>query len=193
VDINAQRFDGDGLRKIGAGSRDDREVPHALSQLHFWFMVLSETDEKWMSRALALAAEAGQRGEVPIGAVVVDGGEELAGAGNTREADNDPCGHAELLAIRAAAARRGHWRLDGCTVYVSLEPCAMCAGAMVLARISRCVFGATDPKGGFCGTLGSLHDHPRLNHRFAVQGGVMEAESAAMLRDFFAKLRKKGL
>ena len=145
-----------------------------------------------MRRALELAASAGSRGEVPIGAVVVYGDEELAGEGNTREGNNDPCGHAELLAIRAAASRRGHWRLDGCTVYVTLEPCAMCAGAMVLARVSRCVYGAADPKGGFCGTLGSLHDHPRLNHRFPVQGGVMEAESAALLRQFFVELRRKG-
>lgn len=151
-----------------------------------------ERDEHWMRRALELAAAAGRIGEVPIGAVVVDGERELAVAGNVRESENDPCGHAELLAIRAAAQARGHWRLDGCTVYVTLEPCAMCTGAMVLARVSRCVFGAVDPKGGFCGTLGALHEHPRLNHRFPVTGGVLAEESAAMLREFFARLRKKG-
>jgi tRNA(adenine34) deaminase len=155
-------------------------------------MVPSERDERWMRSALALAEAAARVGEVPIGAVVVAGEELLAGAGNARESTDDPCGHAELLAIRAAAQRRGHWRLDGCTVYVTLEPCAMCTGAMVLARIERCVFGATDPKGGFCGTLGALHDHPRLNHRFPVQGGVLEAESAGLLRSFFAELRRKG-
>lgn len=146
-----------------------------------------------MQRALGAAAEAGARGEVPIGAVIVDSaGVELAVAGNTRELANDPCGHAEINVIRAAAAARGHWRLEGCTLYVTLEPCAMCAGAMVLARIERAVFAAADPKGGFCGTLGDLSQHPKLNHRFAVTGGVMEAESAALLRGFFANLRGRG-
>jgi tRNA(adenine34) deaminase len=161
----------------------------------------SERDIYWMQRALVLAREAGDRGEVPIGAVVVAPGTgdrgieavgiELAGAGNTRETMVDPCGHAEVNAIRAAARARQDWRLDGCELYVSLEPCAMCAGAMVLARISRCVYAASDPKGGFCGTLGSLHDHPGLNHRFPVVGGVLETESAALLRAFFRSLRKK--
>ncbi len=146
-----------------------------------------------MRRALDVAGLAGTAGEVPIGAVIVDAaGAELAAAGNTRETANDPCGHAEVNAIRAAAARRGHWRLDGCTLYVTLEPCAMCAGAMVLARIERAVFAAPDPKGGFCGTLGDLSQHPKLNHRFPVTGGVLEAESAALLRGFFATLRSRG-
>lgn len=154
-------------------------------------MAPSERDERWMRRAIELAAAAGALGEVPIGAVVVWGEAELAGAGNARETTQDPCGHAELLALRDAARRRGSWRLDGCTVYATLEPCAMCTGAMVLARVERCVYGAADPKGGFCGTLGSLHDHPRLNHRFPVQGGVLELECAALLRNFFAGLRRK--
>ena len=130
-----------------------------------------ERDAAWMRQALEVAADAGLRGEVPIGAVVVMNGELLASAGNTREAEADPCGHAEVNAIRAAARTRGHWRLDGATVYVTLEPCAMCAGAMVLARIDRCVYAASDPKGGFLGTLGNLADHPGLNHRFAVEAG----------------------
>ena len=159
-------------------------------------MNLSERDIYWMNRALVLAREAALRGEVPIGAVVVDprGGElghELAAAGNTREANVDPCGHAEVNAIRAAATVRNDWRLDGCELFVTLEPCAMCTGAMVLARVARCVFATADPKGGFCGTLGSLHEHPGLNHKVFVTSGVLEHESAEMLRTFFKSLRRK--
>lgn len=142
-----------------------------------------------MRRALAVAAQAAEAGEVPVGAVIVCGGEEIAVGDNTRERLADPCGHAEINALRAAAAARGHWRLDGCTLYVTLEPCAMCAGAMVLARVDRCVYAAADPKGGFCGTLGDLSNHPRLNHRFAVTRGVLEDEAAAQLKGFFAGLR----
>ena len=144
-----------------------------------------------MRRALSVASEAAGAGEVPVGAVVVWEGQELAIGANTRERSNDPCGHAEVNALRAAAAARGHWRLDGCTLYVTLEPCAMCAGAMVLARIDRCVYAAADPKGGFCGTLGDLSAHPRLNHRFTVTRGVLEAEAAAQLKSFFAALRNR--
>jgi len=151
----------------------------------------SNSDERWMRRALEVAAKAAEAGEVPVGAVIVCGDEELAVGDNTRERLRDPCGHAEVNALRAAATRRGHWRLDGCTLFVTLEPCAMCAGAMVLARIERCVFAASDPKGGFCGTLGDLSAHPRLNHRFAVTSGVLASEAAAQLRGFFAELRRK--
>lgn len=152
-----------------------------------------EADERWMRRALGLAEVASQQGEVPVGAVVVFEGREIAVGDNTRERENDPCGHAEINALRAAAAARGretgNWRLDGCTIYVTLEPCAMCAGAMVLARIERCVYAASDPKGGFCGTLGDLSAWPGLNHRFEVTRGVLEAEAAQQLRGFFAALR----
>ncbi len=144
-----------------------------------------------MRRALLLADQAALRGEVPIGAVVVGGDAEWASAGNTRESLADPTGHAEINALRAAGAARGHWRLDGATVYVTLEPCAMCAGAMVLARIARCVYAAPDPKGGFLGTLGNLAEHPGLNHRFEVSAGVLEAEAAERLRSFFRSLRSK--
>ncbi len=144
-----------------------------------------------MEEALALAREAGARGEVPVGAVVVHGDRVLAGASNRREADRDPTAHAELLAIRAAAAVLGSWRLEGCTLYVTLEPCAMCAGAMVLARVDRCVFGAADPKGGFLGTVGDLSSVPALNHRFEVIGGMMAAESAELLGGFFRRLRTR--
>ena len=144
-----------------------------------------------MRIALETAADAASAGEVPVGAVVVCDGVELARGQNTRERMADPCGHAEVNALRAAAAARGHWRLDGCTVYVTLEPCAMCAGAMVLARIDRCVYAAADPKGGFCGTLGDLAAHPGLNHRFAVTSGVLRDEAATQLRSFFGALRAR--
>jgi tRNA(adenine34) deaminase len=142
-----------------------------------------------MALALEQARLAEARGEVPIGAIVVRDGEVLAAAGNQREADQDPTAHAEILVIREAANVIGSWLLEDCTVYVTLEPCSMCAGAMVLARIDRCVYGTTDPKGGFVGTLGDLSAHPGLNHRFEVETGV-EAEAASkLLTDFFRRIR----
>ncbi len=150
-----------------------------------------ERDAFWMKRALQLADQGALRGEVPIGAVVVVGNVEVAGAGNSRESAADPTGHAEINALRAAGTARGHWRLDDATVYVTLEPCAMCAGAMVLARIARCVYAAPDPKGGFLGTLGNLAEFPGLNHRFEVTSGVMQAEATEQLRSFFRSLRSK--
>ena len=148
-------------------------------------------DRTHMQQALELARRAAELGEVPIGAVVVQQDSIIAGAHNRRELDHDPTAHAELLAIRQAAARLGTWRLVGCSVYVTLEPCAMCAGAMVLARIERCVYGASDPKGGFLGTLGDLSGHPGLNHHFEVVAGVQAEQSAAMLGAFFASLRSR--
>lgn len=145
-----------------------------------------------MQDALQVAALALSSADVPIGAVVVGAGGERLGQGyNTRERDQDPCGHAEIHALREASRQLGSWRLDGCTLYVTLEPCAMCAGAMVLARIGACVWAAPDPKGGFLGTLGNLGQDPRLNHRFAVRSGVLQTESAEMLRSFFRVLRQK--
>ena len=143
----------------------------------------------YMGEALVEAAVAAAQGEVPVGAVVVRGDEIIARGHNRRSLDLDPAAHAELLAMRVAAAELGDWRLEGCRVYVTLEPCPMCAGAMVLARIDRCIYGCADPKGGFLGTLGDLSDHPGLNHRFAVTRGVMAEESSAALRDFFRSLR----
>jgi tRNA(adenine34) deaminase len=146
-----------------------------------------------MGEALALAARAAAEGEVPVGAVIVTAAGELVGAGsNRRESARDPTAHAEMFAIRAAAAKLASWRLVGCTLYVTLEPCAMCAGAAVLARIRRLVFGAADPKGGFCGSLGDLARHPQLNHRLEVSGGVLAEESSRALREFFAGLRSQG-
>ncbi len=146
-----------------------------------------------MRRALAEAEAAAARGEVPVGAVVVGaGGELLAADHNRREEDQDPSAHAELLAIRSAAKQAGSWRLEGATLYVTLEPCAMCAGAIVLARIRRLVFGASDPKAGFCGSLGDLVRDRRLNHRVEVVAGVLADEGGGLLREFFARLRRDG-
>ena len=141
-----------------------------------------------MRAALAVAAEAGP--DVPVGAAVVDAnGAVLARAGNRTVRDQDPTAHAEVLALRAASAALGRWRLDGCTLYVTLEPCAMCAGALVLARVGRVVFGAWDEKAGMAGSVGDVLRHPRLNHRPQVRGGVCADECAAVLRDFFRARR----
>jgi tRNA(adenine34) deaminase len=150
------------------------------------------TDLRWMTSALAEARSAATTGDVPVGAVVLHDGEVLARAANRTMRDQDPTAHAELLAIRAASAALGRWRLDDCTLYVTLEPCAMCAGAIVLARIARVVLGAWDPKAGMGGSVGDLLRHPRLNHRPEVVGGVMEAECGALLREFFAERRRAG-
>jgi tRNA(adenine34) deaminase len=144
-----------------------------------------------MEAALTEARAAAAIGEVPIGAVVVREGEILGRGHNRRETDGDPLAHAEILAIREAARAIGGWRLSGCTLYVTLEPCAMCAGALVAARIDRLVYGPADPKAGYCGTLGNLVQDPRLNHRLVVEAGVLAEESAALLRSFFADLRRK--
>lgn len=148
-------------------------------------------DRLWMREALVEARRAAEIGEVPIGAVIVLQGEIIGRGHNRREIDRDPLAHAEILAIRQAAERIGGWRLSGCTMYVTLEPCAMCAGALVNSRIDRLVYGAADPKAGYCATLGNLVQDARLNHRLEVTAGVMDEESAALLRTFFAALRKK--
>ncbi len=137
-----------------------------------------------MRRALAVATSTGT--DVPVGAVVYDAqGRELAAAGNGREATGDPTAHAEIVALRAAAAALGQWRLAGCTLVVTLEPCTMCAGALVLARVDRLVFGAWEPKTGAVGSLWDVVRDRRLNHRPEVHAGVLEAECGALLRDFF--------
>lgn len=146
-------------------------------------------DRAMMEIALEDARLALGWGDVPIGAVVAWGDEILGRAGNARERDNDPTAHAEILAIRAAAASLHSWRLTGCTIYVTLEPCAMCAGALVLARLDRVVFGAMDPKAGFAGSLDDLTRDPRLNHRLEVESGVLELEAARLLQEFFQQRR----
>ena len=144
-----------------------------------------------MRRALELAAAVAERGDVPVGALVLDeNGSILGAAGNAREADGDPTAHAEILAIRQASRVLGSWRLLGCTLVVTLEPCAMCAGALVLARLDRLVFGAVDPKAGAVGSLYDIPADPRLNHRPQVIGGVLADDSSAMLRAFFAARRR---
>ena len=149
-----------------------------------------QADESYMAMALQYARLAADIGEVPIGAVVVCEGAVIAGAHNRREIDHDPAGHAELLAIRDAAARLERWRLSDCTVYVTLEPCPMCAGLMHQARIARCVYATPDPKAGALGTLYDLSNDERLNHRFEVTSGILAEESSALLKDFFGRLRK---
>ena len=146
-------------------------------------------DEKFMALALEEATRAAELGEVPIGAVVVHEGEVIARAGNRRETDADPAAHAEFSALMEASRVLGRWRLTGCTVYVTLEPCLMCAGLMVNSRIDRCVFGAPDPKGGAVGTLYDVSHDERLNHEFEVEGGVLETECAEVLRAFFKRRR----
>jgi tRNA(adenine34) deaminase len=140
-----------------------------------------------MGLALAEASGALTTGDVPVGAVVLDAAGEVAGRGrNAREASGDPTAHAEVLALRSAAAALGRWRLEGCTLVVTLEPCTMCAGALVLARVSRLVFGAWDPKAGAAGSVRDVVRDRRLNHRAEVVGGVREAECGELLRAFFA-------
>jgi tRNA(adenine34) deaminase len=148
-----------------------------------------ERDEAMMRLALVEARRAASWGDVPVGAVVVRGDEVLGRAGNQREHRNDPTAHAEVLALRQASEVIGSWRLDGCDVVVTLEPCAMCAGAMVIARIDRLVFGAADPKAGFAGSLGDLVRDARLNHRLDVSTGVLEGDAAAVLKAFFRDRR----
>ena len=147
-----------------------------------------------MRLAIELARHAASIGEVPIGCVVIDDltGEVIGRGYNRRETDHDPTAHAEVLALRQAAAARGHWRLTDCTLVVTLEPCPMCAGALVNARVPRLVYGCDDPKAGAVRTLYQLCTDPRLNHRLAVTGGVLADECAGLLRGFFAAQRALG-
>ncbi len=178
----------------GDGVQEDR-VAHAGKTTR-------TTDEEYMRLALDQARIAASKGEVPIGAVVVyepidpatwrslANPRVIASACNLRETTNDPAGHAEFLALREAAHTLDAWRLTDCTVYVTLEPCIMCAGLMSQARVARCVYGAHDPKAGALGTLYSVHDDERLNHCFEVTAGILEEECANLLRNFFADKRK---
>ncbi len=150
-----------------------------------------QQDERFMREALALAQQAASLGEVPVGAVAVHDGRIVGRGMNRRELDRDPFSHAEFVAMREAATTLGVWRLTGVTVFVTLEPCAMCAGAMVLARISRLVFGAVDPKAGAVGSLYNLVADARLNHQVPVTGGVLGEESGAVLKAFFKSLRQQ--
>jgi tRNA(adenine34) deaminase len=158
---------------------------------------LLDPHERWMRKALDLAVAAFDADEVPVGAIIVQG--DVAGAGrivgegfNQREALQDPTAHAEMIAITQAAESLKTWRLIDCTLYVTLEPCPMCAGAIVQARLPRVVYATADPKAGACHTLYTITDDPRLNHRCAVMGGVLAADSRALLQEFFGKKRAMG-
>jgi tRNA(adenine34) deaminase len=146
-------------------------------------------DQTGMQAALLGAARAAGRNEIPVGAVVMWGGSVVAAAHNETEQRHDPTAHAELLVIQRATSALGSDRLTDATLYVTLEPCAQCAGAIVLAKVGRLVFGAYDDKAGMCGSVGDIVRHPRLNHRVEVQGGVLETECAALLLDFFQQRR----
>ena len=152
-------------------------------------MGLTLDDEALMRRALDEAGRCVEHGDVPIGAVLAKDGEVVAAAGNERELRHDPTAHAEVLVLRAGSEALGTWRLEGTTLYVTLEPCAMCAGAIVLARVGRVVFGAVDPKAGFAGSLGNLLEDDRLNHRASITTGVLAEECGALLQDFFRARR----
>ena len=154
--------------------------------------VAETEDRRWMALALDLAGAAAERDEVPVGAVVVRSGQAIGRGYNLRESLQDPLAHAELLALREAAGQVGTWRLDECDLYVTLEPCPMCAGALVNARVRRLVYGATDPKAGAVETLFGIPTDDRLNHRVEVKGGVMAAECGAILTEFFRSLRAAG-
>ncbi len=155
-------------------------------------MPVTDDDRRWMRAALGEAERALAAGDVPVGAVAVYQGAIIGRGYNQREADNDPTAHAEIIAIREAAAALGSWRLDGVTLYCTLEPCAMCAGAMVLARLPRVVYGAVDPKAGAAGSVTDITRHHRLNHRVHVEGGLFAEEAAKLLRAFFRRLRAEG-
>jgi len=148
------------------------------------------SDEQYIRNALDLAREAAKRNEVPIGAVVVHDGAIIAAATNRTVRDQDATAHAELLAIREASTKLDRWRLDDCTLYVTIEPCAMCAGAVVLSRVKRVVFGAWDEKAGMAGSVGDLLRNPRLNHRPEVRAGVLAEECGRLVEDFFSEQRK---
>lgn len=149
-------------------------------------------DRHWMRAALDEAERALAYGDVPIGAVAVHQGEIIGRGHNRREADQDPTAHAEMIALRQAADALGHWRLEGVTLYCTLEPCAMCAGAMVLARLPRLVYAATDPKAGAAGSIINITRHHRLNHRLHVEHGIFAEEAAQQIRAFFRQLRAQG-
>lgn len=163
-------------------------LAHLLSP-HHRQATLMHDDAAYMDLALRLAVEAGGQGEVPIGAVLVHEGDVIAASANRRERDQDPTGHAEILALRQAGHALGSWRLNECTLYVTLEPCPMCMGAVINARLSRLVFACRDPKAGAAVSLYTLGNDDRLNHRLIVSEGVRRAESSQLLSSFFAALR----
>jgi tRNA(adenine34) deaminase len=181
--VNDPRLD----RGIARDPGGDAGVPFASGAV-----TGASLDERWMHEALRQARAAAGLGEVPVGAVVVRDGAVIGAGHNLTRTARDPSAHAEMMAIRAAAAAVGDWRLLECTLYVTLEPCAMCAGAIVLSRLPRLVFSAYDPKAGMCGSLENLVQDPRLNHRVELAAGVLAEEGGALLRDFFRARREAG-
>jgi len=149
------------------------------------------TDEAWMEEALRIAEAAAAQGDVPVGAVVVMDGRVIGRGGNRREAEHDPTGHAEIVALREACAAVGRWRVDGASLFVTLEPCPMCAGALVNARVARLVYGAEDPKAGAVRSLYRICDDPRLNHRLSITQGVLAEPCASLLQAFFREARAR--
>lgn len=153
----------------------------------------AEADLRYMEEALRLAEDAAARGDVPVGAIVVLDGRVIGRGRNRREQDSDPSGHAEIVALREACRARGRWRVDGATLYVTLEPCPMCAGALVNARVARLVYGAADPKAGAVRSLYTICDDVRLNHRLQIEAGVLARQSAELLTAFFRRARSSGM
>lgn len=154
-------------------------------------VLLANTDARFMAEALKEARKASKKGDVPVGAVVVSGGEVVGRGHNKKEAAADPTGHAEIDAVKSAAKKLGKWRLTGTTIYVTLEPCPMCMGALIQARVARLVFAVYDPKAGAAGSVYDMSDDKRLNHSIKVEAGVLAEEGAALLKGFFKELRKK--
>ena len=165
------------------------EYPVRTGNGHYMNMINSKQDEHYMLEAIKAAEIAEENGDVPIGAVVVYENQIIGRAYNQREQINDPTAHAEIIALTQAAAFIASWRLHGCTIYVTLEPCAMCAGALVLGRLDRLVYGCEDPKAGACGSLYNIVQDERLNHRLEITSGVLADECAKLLQDFFRQKR----
>jgi tRNA(adenine34) deaminase len=163
----------------------------SVNAMIFWHTMHegTETDREFMRAALEEARLAAERGEVPVGCAVVMGDRVISRAGNRTIGDCDPTAHAEIVALREAARQTGNYRLTGATIYVTIEPCAMCAGAMIQSRIARLVYGADDPKGGAVRSCFSMFDHPQINHRALVAAGILAEDAASILRDFFAARR----
>lgn len=168
------------LMTDNAESRSDPKVNHTLSE-----------DELWMGRALILARKAAEKGEVPVGALIVKDGKLISQAGNRRETWKTSLGHAELIAIQRASTKLDAWRLLGCTLYVTLEPCVMCAGSLVQSRVQRVVFGASDPKGGAMGSLFQIGNDHRLNHQIEILGGILQKDCGEILKNFFRQQRAR--
>lgn len=180
----------DGCWRAAASLPAHLQAAPALHNVRSLSHVMDNIDSDYMQAALELGRAAAVAGDVPVGAVIVRGGLVLCGSGNRTVRDQDPTAHAELLAIREAARQLGRWRLDDCTLYVTLEPCAMCAGAIVLSRLPRVVFGAWDEKAGMAGSVVDLLRHPRLNHRPEVSGGILATEAGGLLAAFFQERRQ---